>query len=323
MSVSGVDEINLCEWPICLLSERSDPGLKTVEVADLIYDRDAGRLRPRTVTISGSDKYGLPRAADDDVLIALFQVSDFGTPDVILDRKALIQLMRWSTDGRSYDRLTTSLHRWVGVTLYFDSWVDKSRNGFQLEAMHVLEEIQVGRVTRIVWSGAIQRSFLLRYTKPLNVEFYFSLRSSISRRLYRFLDKRFYRRPVLTMDLRVFAHDKVGLARSYDTAQLKRKLGVGFLELEQEGFLRSVSYAGTQIIIHKAGRAVQPVLDTSVEAYWESLTPEDQQALDQAALSRADADTRSTLAGSTHAGLRSALWKIVRESYIQTLLKKG
>ncbi|MCY2968473.1 MAG: hypothetical protein NT069_33415, partial [Planctomycetota bacterium] len=58
-----------------------------------------------------------------------------------------------------------------------------------------------------------------------------------ARQAYRFLDKRFYRAKRFAMDLRVFACEHVGLARSYDNAQLKRKLTPALEELESIGFL--------------------------------------------------------------------------------------
>jgi hypothetical protein len=53
----------------------------------------------------------------------------------------------------------------------------------------------------------------------------------------RFLDKRFFHRRRWEFDLKEFAWEHIGLARSYDAAGLKRKLTVGIVELERNGFL--------------------------------------------------------------------------------------
>src|SRR6516164_10567804 len=55
--------------------------------------------------------------------------------------------------------------------------------------------------------------------------------------MYRFLDKRFYRRARLDFDLRTLACEHIGLSRSYAPTELKRRLKPALEELEQLGFL--------------------------------------------------------------------------------------
>jgi hypothetical protein len=55
--------------------------------------------------------------------------------------------------------------------------------------------------------------------------------------MYRFLDKRFYRRSRLDFDLRSLACEHIGLSRSYAPTELKRRLKPALEELEQLGFL--------------------------------------------------------------------------------------
>ena len=58
-----------------------------------------------------------------------------------------------------------------------------------------------------------------------------------TKRLFRFLDKRFYRRDRLEFDLRTLACEHVGLSRTYAPTELKRRLKPALDELEQLGFL--------------------------------------------------------------------------------------
>jgi hypothetical protein len=55
--------------------------------------------------------------------------------------------------------------------------------------------------------------------------------------MYRFLDKRFYRRSRLDFDLRTLACEHIGLSRTYAPTELKRRLKPALEELEQLGFL--------------------------------------------------------------------------------------
>ncbi len=64
------------------------------------------------------------------------------------------------------------------------------------------------------------------------------LRDSIAKRLYRFLDKRFYHRRQWKFNLKELCWEHLGLARSYDAAGLKRKLRPALAELEVFGFLK-------------------------------------------------------------------------------------
>jgi hypothetical protein len=71
-----------------------------------------------------------------------------------------------------------------------------------------------------------------------------------SKRLFRFLDKRFYKRKMLSFDLEVFACEKIGLTRpikinpsgraTTDIAQIKRRLLKAIKELESIGYIKSL-----------------------------------------------------------------------------------
>src|SRR5207244_8616509 len=62
-----------------------------------------------------------------------------------------------------------------------------------------------------------------------------------SKRMFRFLDKRFYRRPRLDLDLKTFACEHIGMSRSYPPTELKRRIRPALQELESLGFLEPLS----------------------------------------------------------------------------------
>jgi hypothetical protein len=64
---------------------------------------------------------------------------------------------------------------------------------------------------------------------------------AIAKRMYRFLDKRFYHRGRWEFDLRTFACEHIGLSKNYSNSELKRKLLPAVLELEGRGFLTPLS----------------------------------------------------------------------------------
>ena len=71
----GRDELNLAEFPLSLISKRSDQDTKVLVFEDKIWDSESRTMVTRKVTISGSADCGLPNAADEEVLLALIQIT--------------------------------------------------------------------------------------------------------------------------------------------------------------------------------------------------------------------------------------------------------
>ena len=67
--------MNLAEFPLTTLADRAPRGCKTLVFEDRIWDRGSRQERVRRLTISASDKYGLPTAMDDEVILGLVQLS--------------------------------------------------------------------------------------------------------------------------------------------------------------------------------------------------------------------------------------------------------
>ena len=141
----GRDELNLAEFPITLLADRVPNGCKTLEFEDSVFDSQANALVTRRLTITGSDKYGLPTAVDDEILVALIQLTklkQFESQRVNFTRYAILKMLGWGDRGESYERIAESLNRWMGVTLYYDkAWWDKDSKSWIDAKFHVLESV--------------------------------------------------------------------------------------------------------------------------------------------------------------------------------------
>jgi Replication initiator protein A len=248
------DELNLAEFPIALLTDRVPSGQKTIEFQDQIYDERKGQVITRRLVITASDKYGLPTSKDDEVILGLIQLTkqanDFTDRRVDFTRLDLLKLLGWENTGQNYQRIVTSLCRWTGVFLYWENaWWDKQQQAWTTKGFHIIEsfEINDGRVSggrsdlppsRFTWNEVVFRSFQAGYLKGLDLDCYLGLTHPTSKRIYRFLDKRFYHRRDWTFDLRQFAHEHIGLSRAYaDSGKIKEKLRPALEELEAIGFL--------------------------------------------------------------------------------------
>lgn len=255
------DELNFAEFPLASLSTSLPKEQKTLEFTDEIFDKSANKRVQRRLTITASDKYGLPTAMDDEVILGLIQLTgrtDFADRRVYFTRYELLKLLNWPDTTRNYHRLEQSLNRWLGVTLYYEkAWWSKDEQSWVNEGFHILDHVQILDQERqrraskrdieqagkssFVWNDIVFSSFKAGYLKQIDFEFYKNLESAVSKRLYRFLDKRFYHRQRLEFDLRAFSCEHIGLSKNYHNGELKRVLTPAIRELETLGFIETAS----------------------------------------------------------------------------------
>ncbi len=280
--LEGKDELNLAEFPLSAIADRHDPEQKTMVFEDRIWDRSRGDNITRKLLITAADEYGLPTALDDEVILGLVQLSrlqGFADRRVSFTRYQLIQLLGWRDEGKSYERIETSLNRWIGVTLYYqNAWRDRENACWVDEKFHLLDNVTLydrerlarDRATQtalplssFTWNEVVFRSFRAGNLKSLDFDFYRRLESAVAKRLYRFLDKRLFHRPRWEFNLQELCWEHVGLARSYDSANLKRKLRPAIAELERNHFIqelpdadrfRKVRTGEWRVLFERAGR---------------------------------------------------------------------
>jgi len=244
----GKDEMNLAEFALAGIGARRLDGRKTVVFQDQVFDKKRRTYVPRELSISGSDKYGLPTAQDDDVLLACFQLTKlqgFRSRELTFSRYEVLKLLNWSLESHYYRRVKTSLRRWKGVTVYSDrNFWDGAAGGFVDRDFGIIDELRLfepecedhsQRRSSLIWSEFIWQSCQAGYIKDLDWQFYLALESPVAKRLYRFLDKRFWRdQSRFLFDLRELAFRHVGMSAKQDNYDLIRELGKGIAELESK-----------------------------------------------------------------------------------------
>jgi hypothetical protein len=254
------DELNFAEFPLASLADRVPEDQKTLEFHDTIFDQSIGTHITRKLTIAASDKFGLPRALDEEVILGLIQLTNrqlFRDKKVYFSSYELIKLLGWNDSAKSYRRIEESLKRWVSITLFYDkAWWSKEEQCWVNENFHILESVTIYDRERraskkalnpndqnagksyFVWNDIVFRSFQSGNLKEIDLDIYRELKSAISKRMYRFLDKHFYRRARLEYDLERFAFEHVGISRTSTLAEVKRLLSKPLLELESIGFIK-------------------------------------------------------------------------------------
>lgn len=251
------DEMNLAEFPLTLLSTRSDPKIKTLEFKDQVRTK-TGEAINREWTITGADKFGLPTASDDEVLIGLLKLSvDQGFEDrkVYFTRYELLKALQWTTEGRSYRRLMNALDRLSGVRIKAtNAFFDNSSKTHSTVNFGIIDayEINDGRDTMgqerasfFLWSEVLFKSFQVGYIKKLDLTFYLALESAISKRLFRYLDKHFWYKSRIQMRVFTLAHEKLGISRNYRYfSSIRQQIDPALDELVKAGFIETYSYQG-------------------------------------------------------------------------------
>jgi hypothetical protein len=259
--LTGRDEMNLAEFALGLASDRNTRDVKTIERKQSIINPDGKRL-DQTWTITGSDQHGLPRAGDDDVLLALLKLaSDQGLQERIVHftRYELMQILNWPTNGRTYKRIESSLDRLAGVRILAkNSFWDNARKSYTSLNFGLIDDYLIAdQPSRVRLDGQIQMPFThvsfnekffqsmqVGNMKRLDMKLYNSLRSAVSKRMYRYLDKRRYRSNVFDVEINNLATVNLGLdlgVRRYPS-QIKQLLDTAHKELQAAGFLNDWSY---------------------------------------------------------------------------------
>ena len=247
----GRDELNLSDFPFAALSDRVAAERTSLVFEDTGWDKLSKEMVQKRVIISPSVEFGLPTNRDEEVILGLMQ---FGRADGFSGRtisfipSELFRLLGWRKEGRSYSRLDESLRRWVGVTLYCErAWWDEAYGAWVDKHFHLLEDVSVTRPSNgkpglphpwsVTWSEVLFRSFSTGYLRQLDLGIYRALKLGSSKRMYRFLDRRFHFGSRQVFDLRAFACERIGFSRTSDNSELKRRLDQPIRELESVGFL--------------------------------------------------------------------------------------
>lgn len=261
-TTKAVDELNLCEFPLTVLSDRSPTDRFELSFTDHVWDEGAQKNVDRTLTISAPSNYGLPTAKDEEVLLALIhytdQVNQFSSPTVHFSRYELIKLLGWDQGGKSYHRIRESLARWKSVTLdYRNAWRDHRRQSWVSEIFSLIDNVTIYdrehqrgdhgeqidlKLSSFTWNRVFFDSMQAKYFKRLDFAFYQQLSSPIAKKLFRFLDKRFGSgRTIWEFDLKELAFQHIGLSTNYDVGKLKEKLAPAIRELENKRFIEPSS----------------------------------------------------------------------------------
>lgn len=267
------DEMNLIEFPFALLSNRQPKNCsKTIEFSDTIRGPKNMAIK-RKWTVTGSDKWGLPLSLDEDLFLAIIYMAykqNFISPEVHFVHKHLLDLLKWDTSKQYYKRLEEGLARLKGVTIYAKNafWDNATKSyttvGFGIISDYTLkgngrgrkrsnlskEDMSVCRLDAYVF-----QSIKSGYIKSIHFNFWRELASSITKRLYRYLDKKFFRDNYFEINLFKLAFEKIGVSRNLRyRSSILQKLRPAIDELIHKDYLKAWDTRGDIMCFHRNGR---------------------------------------------------------------------
>lgn len=263
--------MNLAEFPLACLGDRPPRGVTTLRFSDRIFDRGAAEWVDREVIITGAEEYGLPVAKDEELLVSLLALTSsqgFVSRRVEFTKRRLLALLAWGDSGKDYRRLEQGFDRLGSMSVKWkNAWWSRREKCWMTKRFSLLDNIDMpeGRASStgsFAWNEVLFDSFQCGNVKALDLALYVSLKRSLSKRLYRFLDKRFGLKRVWTFDMLDVGHEHLGIGKGTRPSYVKQKLGVSLEELVDCGYLAPAD----QWFTKKSGRWVLTVSRAGAEA---------------------------------------------------------
>lgn len=262
------DEMNLAEFPFTVLSHKTAKSKKTIEWIALVPGRN-GKLINQEWTVTGSDKYGLPHAIDNDFYLGIMlflKRNNFESRTIYFTECEFLRTIGKGISQGDYKRLEQSLDRMKGVMIKATNtfWDNKEKcylksvgafgiideyNLYTKEKEKNIIEDSKMPYSKIIIGETLFQSIKSSYIKSLDLKFYFSLKTPLAKRLFRYLDKNRYKKEVYEIELLKLA--SLLPLEEKRTWDIKRWLEKPHKELIDKSFLEKVNYGKTQTGKHK------------------------------------------------------------------------
>lgn len=225
-SIKTKEELNLVEYPLQYLGFRVPPDVKTVEWHGEVVTSD-GKVHKASWIVTGSDKRGLPRYKDRDVLLALLYFwKQQGFQSQTLYIKSISEILKvlgWNNSVAMYKELEESLDRLVGMTIEakYSFWDNKTKDYLPAITLHILNYYKFTkegkRTSLTVEAGKhFWESIKDGYLKTTDLQFYLSLETPLAKALYSYLDKKAYKNEDFKIEvMKLASHLGMSLNQGY------------------------------------------------------------------------------------------------------------
>jgi hypothetical protein len=244
----SLDEFNLATFPVSVLDKKAQRSREPLQFRDVITV--AGRQIERHWKVFPHQEEGFPGPADDDVLMALFELTreQGGAKKIFFTRYQLCKKLGWPLNTFYYQRIESSFRKLAAVHVEAtNAFGDQERKKFINMGFTIIQEYKLfdeaaGRekLSYVLWSDRMAASISQKLTRYLDASFYFEeLETPLEKRLFRYLDSQFDQGSrQLAINIRDLCYEHLGIARRYRyTSQLMQKLDGPLQKLVAKGFL--------------------------------------------------------------------------------------
>ncbi|MBI4851893.1 MAG: replication initiator protein A [Acidobacteria bacterium] len=259
----SLDEFNLATFPVSVLDKKAQRSHEPLQFHDVIVV--GGRQIERQWKVFPHAEEGFPGPADDDVLMALFELTreQGGAKKIFFTRYQLCKKLGWPLNTFYYSRIESSFRKLAGIHIEAtNAFGDQERKKFINMGFSIIQEYKLfdetaGRekLSYVLWSDRIAASISQKLTKYLDASFYFEeLETPLEKRLFRYLDNQFeLGQAQLSLDIHGLCYEHLGVARRYRyTSQLMQKLEGPLQKLVDKGFLQRWRLEGEILWIVRA-----------------------------------------------------------------------
>ena len=248
--VKGIDEMNLAELPLAIAGR----GKK-------ICYREVSLPGQGKITMRSPADIGLPTLEDDTLFVGLLATAYHQqfSEKVRFSARQLLNLANKSDGVENYRYLSQSVKRMAAS--YYEMgyvWYDPvtKRKEEAIEGFHLLDrfflwydhkdeenpedpEAVKKRECWVVLGSKIRETIQHNFIKKLNIEYFFhQLKSPLSRKLYRILDKWFYRGDEIEIDI-FQLRDRLNLTDYKYPSQIWQATKPACAELKSTHFLKN------------------------------------------------------------------------------------
>ncbi len=235
--------MNLAEVPFCYPSKMLPQNLKEIIWERVEIDKSGERVKRRITVRYPTTEMG------ERVYLGLMGISkEESFPQVVpFSVYRLLGILKMENCGKRFKEIRQALTELHEVSIYTQEafWDNKQKRYISTseEGFHIIDRWRIKERGEkeegyFKWNDVIYNSIIQNgYVKNLNLKFYLQLESPVSRRLYRYLDKRMYN--CSTFKIKVFELAKIlGLVNYECLSLLRRRLDPALEELKGAGYLQ-------------------------------------------------------------------------------------
>lgn len=261
------DELNLADYALVVLDGEVPRGCDEIVRRPMVWDERQRRYVEREITIRVTPSLGFPTWEDAEIVLSLMylalQQSRLRELTVHFSRYQIIQTLNWHNTGAKYDRIAEGLDRWCGISVKAPNawWLADEKHTAGPGGFHVIDDYALSdhdkynrkrkapetHTSYARWNSVMLKNFVHGNVKDFDLKFMTSLRYNTTKALYRFLDKRFYKRTYQEFFVEELAFERLGMKRegylrkgSLDIYAVKQQLDKGYNELVTRGYLAAV-----------------------------------------------------------------------------------